>query len=250
MAGKRIFISYSREDAVFVKKLRKRLRALEYDVWQDIEDIEPGTQWPDIIDETLRSASVLLVVMSRMSRRSQYVAYEWAYARGAGVRVIPVLKEAVTLHPRLATIQSVDFTKPGKTWLRLVDAVGNGTRQESQKAGPRIQLEFEIENGKPKRNGREFVVLVSMADFPPETRQVTYEIHDRTFEDPVWSRRNRDKMFSTWMSSYGDVLLTATMSAPSGKSVASTTLVEGLRASHKDDENLSIQKALRYIEEH
>jgi hypothetical protein len=250
MAEKRIFISYSRKDAAFVRKLRKRLKALKLEIWQDVEDIEPGSNWPDTIDETLRGACVLLLVITQDSQQSQYVSYEWAFACGAGVRVIPLLMEKVPLHPRLSVIQSVDFTKRGKAWLRLVDTVSNVSRPENQSKRPGIHAEFEIKNGKPKRVGREYVILISMTNAPPATQQVTYEVHDRTFEDPIWSKRNRDNMFSTWMSSYGDVLLSATMSTPSGRSVVSTTLFQALRISHGQDQGQPIQTALRYIEEH
>lgn len=42
MQDGRIVISYSREDALFVRKLRKKLEALEFSIWQDLEDLRPG----------------------------------------------------------------------------------------------------------------------------------------------------------------------------------------------------------------
>jgi hypothetical protein len=204
-----VFISYSHRDKAFVMKLDKKLKELKFPTWRDVDQFRGGDYWENSIDEALRGASTLVVVMSRSGRRSQYVAYEWAFALGAGIRVIPLPKEQVPFHPRLGAIQFVDFTKPGKTWLRLIDALRIVPRSSTLQREPGIQAEFEIKESKPKRIGREYVILIWMTDCPRSTREVTYEIRDPSFPEPKWSRRNRDEQFSTRMSSYGDVLLTA-----------------------------------------
>src|SRR5258708_25914462 len=126
MRGDHVFISYARNDAAFVNRLTKRLRELKVATWRDIDALRAGEYWRDTIDNALRGAAALIVVLSPSAAMSQYVAYEWAFAIGAGVAVIPIItgKAAKTrIHPRLSAIQFVDFTKPGKPWLRLIDAL-------------------------------------------------------------------------------------------------------------------------------
>src|SRR5690242_3936141 len=83
-----VFISYSRDDREFATLLRKRLSKIPFQPWQDVQDIIPGGRWDEDIDRALRACDVLLVVMSRSAQASLYVNYEWAFALGAGAKVI------------------------------------------------------------------------------------------------------------------------------------------------------------------
>lgn len=119
-----IFISYCRKDGDFAEVLRSRLREAGFSSWIDLEGLQAGEEWCQEIDEAIRNSVALVVVMSPASRASGYVAYEWAFALGAGVRVIPVLLAATDVPPRLATLQHLDFTDPGsRPWKSLLGAL-------------------------------------------------------------------------------------------------------------------------------
>src|SRR2546425_2384864 len=107
---KHIFVSYAREDKDFARQLTLRLRESGRIPWQDLSNLKPGVNWQSAIDDALRNAEALVVVMSPQATKSQYVTYEWAFALGAGVLVIPVVKKRTDLHPRLSSIQYIDFT--------------------------------------------------------------------------------------------------------------------------------------------
>src|SRR5258708_32003422 len=107
---KHVFVSYAREDMDFARQLTKQLRESGRIPWQDLRNLRGGDNWQATIDDALRNAEALVVVMSPQATKSQYVTYEWAFALGAGVRVIPVVKKRTELHPRLSTIQHIDFT--------------------------------------------------------------------------------------------------------------------------------------------
>jgi HEAT repeat protein len=66
----------------------------------------------------------LILIMSPASLNSKYVAYEWAFALGIGVKVVPVLIAQVgfgEVHPRLEVLQYLDFTHYGAgLWERLI----------------------------------------------------------------------------------------------------------------------------------
>jgi hypothetical protein len=101
--------SYAHEDKDFAQQLNRRLRASPQIPWQDRINLRGGRDWQDDIDNALRNAEALVVVMSPRATKSQYVTYEWAFALGAGVPVIPVLKKPTKLHPRLNTLHYVDL---------------------------------------------------------------------------------------------------------------------------------------------
>jgi hypothetical protein len=72
----------------------------------------------------------LIVVVTPSAKASEYVTYEWAFAWGVGVKVIPVLLEPTPLHPRLEVLQYLDFSiRSARPWdkllARLRDASGN-----------------------------------------------------------------------------------------------------------------------------
>ncbi len=120
-----VFVSYSRKDVEFVEMLRQRLRDADLDVWTD-SGVRPGNDWRTEIDDAIRNAFVVLIVVTPAARVSEYVAYEWAFALGAGIKVIPMIVEATPLHPRLEFLQHVVFSgdpDKGYPWEKLIEGL-------------------------------------------------------------------------------------------------------------------------------
>lgn len=119
-----VFISYCRKDADFAEVLRGRLKEAGFSSWIDLEGLQAGEEWCQEIDQAIRASLALVVLLTPASRASGYVAYEWAFALGAGVRVIPILWTATDLPPRLASLQHLDFTDPAsRPWKSLFGAL-------------------------------------------------------------------------------------------------------------------------------
>ena len=87
------FICYSSKDTIFADLLRMKLKEGGVEVWKDEGSIHAGDEWREAIDQGIRSADVCLVVITPSSCSSPYVTYEWSFALGRGVRVIPLLLE-------------------------------------------------------------------------------------------------------------------------------------------------------------
>lgn len=67
-----LFVSYGRQDAAdFVERLRTDLKARGYDVWQDVQKIQPGIDFVASIEEGIRASCVLLALLSPYSVRRQ-----------------------------------------------------------------------------------------------------------------------------------------------------------------------------------
>src|SRR5688500_18671767 len=130
MAKKHVFVSYARKDERFADTLISHLRQSHLTAWQDVRGLRGGDDWQRKIDDALRCARAVILILTPHSVSSPYVTYEWAFACGRGVRVIPVLRtelESVEdLHPRLRPIQWIDLTSPRPRpddWLRLLEAI-------------------------------------------------------------------------------------------------------------------------------
>src|SRR5215469_6030841 len=116
-----VFISYSHANGDFAEILRTRLEGSGLKVWTDEDRLLAGEDWRIGIDQAIRSACALIVVMTPPAKASEYVTYEWAFASGVGVKVIPILLEPTPLHPRLEVLQYLDFSiRPARQWDKLL----------------------------------------------------------------------------------------------------------------------------------
>ncbi|MGJ3238741.1 MAG: TIR domain-containing protein [Anaerolineae bacterium] len=105
----RIFISYSRRDEIFARKLATALDQLGADIWIDVEDIPAGMKWSTAIQQGLDTAEAMLVILSPDSMASRNVEDEWQYFLDHGKPVFPLLLRDAKIHFQLNRIQWVDF---------------------------------------------------------------------------------------------------------------------------------------------
>jgi len=258
MAAKHVFLSYARNDARFVKKLRKKLESSQMVTWLDTEDILAGVPWQPKIEQAIRDAVAMVLVLSPHATKSLAVTYEWIFARGAGVRVIPVLFEKTDIPEPLKSIQYENFTGSdhGKRWLRLLDSIQVVLKERGEAPLPVIRATFCMSDGKsPDRVWNEdaglweYVVDISIDPLPDGARRASYEIHDDTFADPKWTETDAANAFATWVQSYGDVLLSAIIATPHGKRRTEITLYDALQRTHGRDNRQAVKRALRDIKD-
>ncbi len=121
---KHIFISYKHEDSDFAEVLINKLEKAGFKTWVDSDQLHIGEDWRTGIDEAIKNAFALIVIMSPEAKASEYVTYEWAFAWGAGIKVLPVLHKDTPLHPRLEALQHLNFTnRTTRPWNTLLNTV-------------------------------------------------------------------------------------------------------------------------------
>lgn len=108
-----VFISYSHNDAWIASTIKSQLESQEFVTWID-EDISPGEKWSKAIDDAIESSFALVVIVTQASRQSEYVTYEWSFALGRGIPVIPVILQKSDMHPKLSELQYVDYSDSSK----------------------------------------------------------------------------------------------------------------------------------------
>jgi TIR domain len=119
-----VFLSYSRKDHFFAELVEAKLREKDIKVWRDQGQLRPGTDWRDSIERGIGETVAVLVALGPNSAESAYVTYEWAYAFGSGKVVIPLKLAECSMHPKLETIQSFDFSVPGALpWEALAERI-------------------------------------------------------------------------------------------------------------------------------
>jgi hypothetical protein len=105
-----VFISYSRSDAAFVRRLADHMKAKNIDHWLDMDRIQAGEDWSDAVWVALQKCDAMLLVLSPASMSSKEVANEWKYYHNTGKPIIPVLVDSNTnIHYQLVALQYIAF---------------------------------------------------------------------------------------------------------------------------------------------
>jgi len=112
----RVFLSYSRNDGIFVHRLAKAVAAKGYEPDFDQSSFDPANiatgisaedDWWRRLQDMIAAADVMVFVVSPDSAASKICDEEIAYARGIGKRVIPILRRPIDFAkapPRLAAL--------------------------------------------------------------------------------------------------------------------------------------------------
>lgn len=86
-----IFISYSRRDFVKVYDIKKKIDSLlGIDCWMDINGIESGAQFANVITAAINRHSIILFMRSRESMNSEWAINELEFAKEKNKRIIIV----------------------------------------------------------------------------------------------------------------------------------------------------------------
>lgn len=108
-----VFISYSRKDDPLMRKIAFHLRDKGFKIWVDNEKLIPGTAaWEESIENAIKNAFIVIVILSPDSKSSEWVRREITYADQFNKRIFPVLvrgAEESSLPIRLITRQYIDL---------------------------------------------------------------------------------------------------------------------------------------------
>lgn len=104
-----LFLSYSRQQFYFAESLAIHLQQQGISIWFDIQQLEPGKDWADDIQQGLLECTGVVLLASRAALASPYVQLEWEAALKAGKPVYVVLFEAVSLPNALLSLPIFDF---------------------------------------------------------------------------------------------------------------------------------------------
>ena len=122
--GKIVFISHDHDDTDFAELLKLKLEKEGIDSWIDTERLKIGQDWREEIDQGIENSVAVIAIMTPEARKSEYVTYEWAFAWGKGIKVFPIMLKQTQLHPRLESLQYLNFTNhPTRPWKELIDSV-------------------------------------------------------------------------------------------------------------------------------
>lgn len=153
MSESYVFISYSRQDRLFVERLTAKLREAGVRTWTDLDNISAGQDWARAIDRGLIEATALIYVASKNSAQSRWMDAEYTAFLAKAGRVVPIVidDEGPTHLPLpLQRFQWVDFRGQFESALHsLLEGIHD------------LQGSSPLATAKPKSKG---YVFISYAD--------------------------------------------------------------------------------------
>ena len=110
----KIFISYSRKDIAFAKRLTSELQKSELDFWIDWEGIPPTVDWWKEIEKGIEEADAFLFLISPDSAKSKVCLQEIDTAVTNGKRIIPIVVREIQWEdtpPKLGHLNYIFFSR-------------------------------------------------------------------------------------------------------------------------------------------
>lgn len=107
-----VFVSYSRTDGDFARKLNSELQLNGKTTWFDQDSIASGADFQKEIYKGIEGADNFMFILSPQAVNSPYCADEVEYAQKLNKRFVTLLLQDVdvkTLHPALASVQWINF---------------------------------------------------------------------------------------------------------------------------------------------
>ena len=105
------FISYCRQEVTFADSFSRELEKRGFRTWVDFRNLVPGHAWQSQLDDAVKNAATILLVVSKASMSSLPVKDEWTKSLATGERIILIIMEPCQLDPSLAELEWVDFTR-------------------------------------------------------------------------------------------------------------------------------------------
>jgi len=110
----KVFVSYSRKDIDFAKRLTAELQKSEIDFWIDWEGIPPTVDWWKEIEKGIEEADVFLFLISPDSVKSKVCRQEIDVAVKNGKRIIPIVVREIEWQdtpPQLGHLNYIFFSR-------------------------------------------------------------------------------------------------------------------------------------------
>ncbi|KAF5994169.1 SUMF1/EgtB/PvdO family nonheme iron enzyme [Streptomyces sp. WAC00263] len=125
MARGKIFISYQRESAAVAQRIHDALEAAGFDAWVDTDRIQHTDRWASTIDEALRAADRLVVLLTSKAAASREVFNEWFFFYDHRKPIHVVRIDGSELHYQLAPFQRLEWTSQAgpSEWTARMDAL-------------------------------------------------------------------------------------------------------------------------------
>src|SRR5215468_6423914 len=190
-----VFISYSRKDKEFVRRLDAELKRRDREAWVDWEGIPPGDTWEKTIYGAIESTHTFIFVLTPDSIGSEVCGKEIAHAAANNKRLVPIVYRDVVadIVPKslgelnwIFFRESDDFNEATDTLVRALDTDLKWVRAHTRLLTRAIEWEANGRNnsfvlrGDDLRSAERWLAEAgAQKDRQPTTLQTEYIIASR-----------------------------------------------------------------------
>jgi TIR domain-containing protein/Big-like domain-containing protein len=173
----KIFVSYSRRDARdFAEQISETLED-EHDVFTDIDDIEAGDIWTNVIEDNISRCDVFLVILTFASLRSSEVEKEVLQAQKKSKKIIPCVDRGIDINQLkwdLGKFQGIEFSSKyelaREVYRKIQRHQQNPPKEEpsvppvkEEPSVPPVKVDHSVQPVKEKRSKPTKLILLSAA---------------------------------------------------------------------------------------
>lgn len=187
MKSNDLFISYSRKDKEFVRKLAEGLRTAGHDPWVDWEDIPPSVDWMQEIERGIESANAFIFIISPDSVDSKVCYAEMEHAAQHNKRLVPILHREV----EMPKTRGRDTSNTNNPLDRVYSALGMASDKERMMAKLSPHNWIFMRETDDFQTGLKAVLEALVVD------QDYVQMHTRLLlRAREWESKNRDSSFT------------------------------------------------------
>lgn len=145
---KDVFVSYSHQDRELAEKLVRELNAHQISTFCAAESLEPGVNWQREIEQAIKTADAVVVLVSARHDPDPHQQFEWSTAletewENPGKRLIPLLLRDAELPSFLSNRQALRIIDPRKDWKQAIEALLHALRDEPPEAEKLVSTDKE-----------------------------------------------------------------------------------------------------------
>jgi hypothetical protein len=195
-----LFISYSRSDQQYARRLAAELRSRGFAVWID-DQIELGERWWREVVQAINECAALILLMSPAAAASEWVEKELMLAHNAGKPIFPLLLQG-TLHPFAVNLQYVEVSDgqlPERLFYHRLKAVAPAmpcslSDPERQTTAPLATPYLRLRPQRLQRADQPVALMLVWSRVAGADSYVVEQGVERSFRSPV-ERYHREQPF-------------------------------------------------------
>lgn len=177
-----LFISYSRKDTEFARKLTEHLEAEGLDAWVDWQDIPPSVDWMDEIKQGIEAADIFVFLVSPDSLVSEVCEAELAHGILNGKRIIPVIVREVEVQSVPASISHLNwifFSRPQDVFEDAFEKLMTAIKTDFDWV--QVHRRLQVKALEWERNNQEDSFLLRGKDLETAEAQLTVNVEKSPF---------------------------------------------------------------------
>ena len=200
-----LFISYSRRDLEFARKLTESLKGQELDFWIDWEGIPPTVDWWREIEKGIEETDIFVVLVSQESIKSRICSREIVHALRNGKRLIPLIIDEIKSEEVPSNISHLNwiFLRPGDDYNAGITKLFAAIRTDFDWVQTHRQLQVKALEWERNQRDKSFLL------FGKELEEAEKQLVNNTSKEPHPTDLQREYVYASRQAAHRRIRMIA-----------------------------------------